>query len=115
MKWIHKVGKLEEKLQEVQQRSKHLEKEWEKGETEWREYLEKLMKIEEDLVRTQRTGRALLTLGISRLLERNSESLHRQNVLEHKVKQQVERSKELRNSLEGPQSINVGCKILRRS
>lgn len=96
---LDNVSKLEEKLREVQQRSEHLEKEWEKGETEWREYLEKLMKIKEDwehLIRTQRTERALLTLGISRLLESNLESLHRQNVLEHKVKQHVERSKELR-------------------
>ena len=99
---LNKVGKLEEKLREVQQRSKHLEKEWEKGETEWRGYLEKLLKIEEDwedLIRAQQTERAFLTLGISWLLQSELESLHRHSVLEHKVQQQVERSKKLREFL----------------
>ena len=98
---IKTIDKFEEKLEEVQQRSKHLEKEWEKGEKEWRDYLEKLQKIEqdwEDLVRTQQTERAILTLGISMFWQSNSEaeSMQRYSVLEYKTQHHVGRSKELR-------------------
>ena len=90
---------LEKKLEEVQQRSEHLEEEWGKGEKEWREYLVKLEKIEkdwEDIVRRQRTERAFLTLGISWLLQSDIKSLHRYSLLEDKVQRHMARSEELR-------------------
>ena len=90
---------LEKKLEEVQQRSEHLEEEWGKGEKEWREYLVKLEKIEkdwEDIVRRQRTERAFLTLGISWLFQSDIKSLHRYSLLEDKVQRHMARSEELR-------------------
>ena len=48
----------------IQQRSEHLEKEWEKGEQVWCEYLKELKKIEEgceNLVKTQQAQEAFLT------------------------------------------------------
>lgn len=100
-KWenIDHKKKLDKILENVLQRSEHLEKEWEKGENEWREYLEKLEKIEQDwenLVKTQQTRRAYLTLGLSCFLQSDSESLHRYSVLEQKVEKHVARSKALR-------------------
>ena len=78
---------IKEKLQEVQQHSKHLDKEWEKGEKEWRDYLEKLQK-------PQQTGIGLLQTGFSLLY--NSQAMQQFSVLEYKAQQHVERSKELR-------------------
>ena len=41
---LKKIESLHEKVREVQQRSEHLEKEWEKGEQVWCEYLKELEK-----------------------------------------------------------------------
>ena len=65
---LKKLDSFDQKLQEVQQCSQHLEEEWEKGEKEWREYLIKLERIEkdwEDFVKSQQTQWEFLTLGIS--------------------------------------------------
>ena len=102
-KWEEKIDLLDQKLQEVQQRSQRLEEEWERGEKEWREYLEKLKKIEEDyenLVKSQQTERAFLTLGISLLFQSNSEPLQQYVVMEHNVKQHIARGKQLKEFYE---------------
>ena len=105
-KWeknLRKIESLDEKVQEVQQLSEHLEKEWEKGEQAWCEYLKKLEKIEEgweNLVKTQQSQRAFLTLGFSLLFESDLALLHQYPMLEYKLKQTVNISKELRRFLE---------------
>ena len=102
-KWEEKIDSFDQKLQEVQQRSEHLEREWEKGEEEWRIYLIKLKNIEkdwEDLVKSQRTERALLTLGISLIFRSNSETLQQYLVMEQKVQRHIARSKELKEFFE---------------
>ena len=69
------------------------------GETEWREFLIELNKVEEvwkDLIRSQETERAFLTLGISLLDINDLEPLHQTDVLEHKVQQVIAQNKELR-------------------
>ena len=91
-RWEHKV----KTLKQVLERAKHLEKEWEKGEEEWRKHLKGLGKVAEgweDLVETQQ---AYLTLGISLLFQSNSTPLRQCSLLDQKVQKQLQRSKELR-------------------
>ena len=101
-KWeeqFKKIDSFDQKLQEVQQRSQGLEEEWEKGEEEWREYLRKLQKIEkewEDLVKSQQTERAYLTLGIILVFRSKVKPLQQYPVLEQKVKQEMTRAKDLK-------------------
>ena len=76
-----------------------MEKEWEKGEEEWNEYLKELKKIEEgwkDLVKSQQSQRAFLTLGLSLLFESDLAVLLQYPMLEYKLKQTVNISKQLR-------------------
>ena len=91
--WKDNIKKIEGNLQLYSD----LEREWKKGKMEWNNYLKKMEKVEEDwedLIRTQQ--RETTTLGI------NSEalSMQRYSVLEYKVQQHVERSKELREFYE---------------
>ena len=93
-KWeeLFSRNKLDETVVEY---SEHLENTWEK---EYHEYMMKLEKIEEDwkeLVKTQKTRQACLTLGISLLFPSNSEPLHQYSLLEQDIQQQVERNEEL--------------------
>lgn len=103
---------LDEMLEDVLQRSDQLEKEWQKGENEWREYLGKLKKIEQDwenLVKTQQTRRAYLTLGIGLFFRDDSEPLQqRYSLLEQKVEKHMARSKKLREFYEKATMHEVG-------
>ena len=52
---IRKIKSLDENLRKVRQRFQQLDKEWGKGEREWREFLIELKKVEEvweDLINT---------------------------------------------------------------
>ena len=101
---IRKIKSLDEKLKDVEEQFQQLNKEWEKGEREWCEFLMELKKVEEvweDLMKSQQTERAFLTLGISLLDYSNLEPLHKTDVLEQKVQQLKARNKELREFYEG--------------
>ena len=101
---IRKIKLLDGKLTEVEKRFQLLGKEWEKGENEWREFLKELKNVEEgweDLVRSQQTERAFLTLGISLLHCDDLQPLHQTNVLlEPKAQELIVKNKELRESYE---------------
>ena len=100
---IRMIKLLEAKLKEVEERFQLLVKEWEKGENEWREFLMELKKVKEvweDLMKSQQTERAFLTLGISLLDYRDLEPLHQTDALEHKAQELIEKYKELRESYE---------------
>ena len=97
---IRKIKSLDENLRKVKQRFQQLDKEWGKGEREWREFLVELKKVEEvweDLIKSQQTERAFLTLGISLLDINDLEPLHQTDVLEQKVQQVIAQNKELRD------------------
>lgn len=97
---IRKIKLLDAKLKEVEKRFQLLDKEWERGEKEWREFLMELKKVKEvweDLVRSQQTERAFLTLGISLL---HLQPLHQTDVLEHKAQELIAKNKELREFYE---------------
>ena len=105
-KWeenFKKIDSFDQKLQDVQQRSRCLEEEWEKCEKEWQEDRIKLKKIEEDwedLVKSQRTDRAFLTLGIALLFQSNLEPLQKYHVKELKLQQHMARGKEVKGCYE---------------
>ena len=98
---IRKIKLLDGKLTEVEERFQLLGKEWEKGEIEWREFLKELKNVEEvweDLVRSQETERAFLTLGISLLHYDDLQPLHQTDVLEPKAQELIVKNKKLRES-----------------
>ena len=97
------IGLLDEKLQEIQQHSQHLGKEWEKGERKWREFLKEMKKIEEVweyLFKSQQTERAFLTLGISLSCHSDLELLHRTDALKEKAEVLIATSRQLRKLYE---------------
>ena len=105
---------LDEKIQEIQQRSQYLGKEWEKGEEEWRKFLKEMKKIEEvweDLVKSQQTERAFLTLGISSSCHSDLELLDRTDVLKEKAETLIATSRQLRELYEKATQHQSGLQI----
>lgn len=98
-RWAKMIKLLDEKLKEVQHRSQCLGRVWETGEEEWHKFLKEMKTIEEawrDLVKSQQTERAFLSLGISFLCHSDLELLHRTDALKEKAELLIATSRKLR-------------------
>ena len=91
-RWEENLNSLNGRVQDF-----YLEQEWKKGEEKWLKFLKKskhFVEVWEELINSQQTERAFLTLGIT-TFNFDFKLLHQTNMLEHKAQQHKARSMEL--------------------